>query len=170
MPRRGGMRATINTVKHYVHHTNTVIATGAISNQNICVAVVAPAVASAATVREGAVVKAIYIERWLIGDASSGTSSQFTLVIEKKRTAEPDMTHAQSQNLGSYPNKKNILYTTQGVLGSKTDGAQALPIFRQWIMIPKGKQRFGAGDELLVNIAAVTAIRNCGIDTYKEYV
>ncbi len=164
------MLSPINTVKHYVHHSNLAVMSGAISNQNICVAVIAPAVATSATVREGAVIKALYIERWIIGDGATNTPTQFTLVIEKKRTQEADMTNAQANNLGVYPNKKNILYTTQGILGAGIDGNQAMPVFRQWILIPKGKQRFGSGDEVLVNIAAVGDIRVCGIDTYKEYV
>ncbi len=164
---RRKMLAPINTVKHYVHHSNAVTATGAITNQGVVLAVVAPATGSATQVREGAIVKAVYIERWLISDQA--TLAQFTLVIEKKRQAEPDMTFAQSQNLGAYPNKKNILYTSQGILGAIA-GAPTVPVFRQFIMIPKGKQRFGAGDELMVNIGAVSAVRHCGIDTFKEYI
>jgi len=165
---RRKMLAPINTVKHYVQHPSALLLTGTIVNQPIVLAVVAPATGATNEVREGAVIKAVYIERWVIGD-SAATVSQFTLTIEKKRQAEPDQNFTNSQNLSAYPNKKNILYTTQGIVGS-VDGAPTVPVFRQYIMIPKGKQRFGAGDELMVNIACITPLRHCGIETYKEYI
>jgi len=162
------MLAPINTVKHYVQHSSALLASSAIISLVEVTAAAAPATATSATVREGAVVKAVYIEQWLLGDGAA-TVSQFTLTVEKKRIAEPDMTFSQSQNLGAYPNKKNILYTTQGILGS-IDGAPTVPVIRQYIAIPKGKQRFGAGDELVVNIAAIVALRRCGMATFKEYI
>ncbi len=163
------MLAPINTQKHYVHHTNLVIATGTVDNQRAVVAV-AGAPATTADVQEGAVIKAVYVERWIVGDSGvAGTPTQFTFVIEKKRVKEADMTFAESQNLGSYENKKNILFTSQGIVTNSLAGGPTLPVFRNWVLIPKGKQRFGLDDELVVNIAAVNALRNCGIETFKEY-
>ncbi len=167
---RRGMRSPINSVKHYIQTTNATIANNAIETIPVIEGVVAPATAATKDVKEGSVVKAIYIERWLNGaSTTSGTNSQFVLTVEKKRVAETDMTFSQSQNLMAYPNKKNILYTTQGVLGSELAGANAVPIIRQWFPIPKGKQRFGLGDELVVNISAIITTRRCGMATYKEY-
>ncbi len=80
------------------------------------------------------------------------------------------MTLAQSQNLGAYPNKKNILYTTQGILADANDGGPTIPLIRGWIKIPKGKQRMGLDDRIVVNITAVGALRLCGISTFKEYI
>ncbi len=78
------------------------------------------------------------------------------------------MTYAQSLNLGAYPNKKNILYTTQGVIGGRD--TQAIPVMRQWLLIPKGKQRMGLADKVEVTIASTgTAMQRCGIFTFKEY-
>ncbi len=156
----------INSVKHYVQHTNLAQASGTIANQIAVDAVIAPAVANTFSVKEGSVIKAVFVERWLMADVGAGVSSQFTLTIEKKRDPEPDMTAAQSANLQAYPNKKNILYTTQGIL---VGASQAVPVFRQWIAIPKGKQRFGLDDQLMVNIAFVNSGRSCGMETYKEY-
>ncbi len=164
---RRKMLAPINSVKHYVHHPEALIAVGGILNQNAVEAAQAPAVANPWTVKEGSIVKAIYIERWLIGD-SAGAVSQFNLTVEKKRSGEPDMTFAQSANLGAYPNKKNILYTTQGIVPSIV-GGPTVPVIRQYILIPKGKQRMGLNDEIMVNISAVAALRQCGIETFKEY-
>jgi len=169
MPRRRGMVAPINTVKHYVHHSASSVVGGTIVNDIVVQAVVAPATAASFEVKEGAVVKAIYVERWVTGSLADDPS-QFTLVIEKKRNNEPNLTFAQSQNLGAYPNKKNILFTTQGLVGSETVGAPSIPLIRQWILVPKGKQRFGLADVFMVSIAFVLNGRRCGIDTFKEYI
>ncbi len=162
------MLAPINSVKHYVPRASVVIATGAILNYAAIDAVVAPATATDFSVKEGSIIKAIYIEFWLASNEASGSESQFVLTVEKKRDLEPDMTNAQALALNAYPNKKNILYTTQGIINSNT-GSGAVPVIRQYILIPKGKQRFGLDDQLLVNIAAVGSLQACGITTYKEY-
>ncbi len=164
------MRAPINSVKHYVQFSNATLATGASITQVLVNAVVAPATASTASVKEGSIIKAVFIEKWLVGDSGvDGTPSQFVLTVEKKRDAEPDMTAAQSNTLAAYPNKKNILYTTMGIITNSKNGGPTAPVLRSWIKIPKGKQRFGLGDELVVNIAAIVTIRHCGFSTYKEY-
>ncbi len=118
-------------------------------------------------VRAGAVIKAIYIESWITSQSASAAAS-FTIVVEKIKGGQPDMTFAQSQNLENYPNKANILYTTQGLIGANINNA--VPILKQWIAIPKGKQRFALGDKLHVNYVSITnGISICGVTIYKEY-
>ncbi len=163
------MLAPINTVKHYVHKAVSVTASGALSTTNLVRAVVAPATANAANVKEGSIVKAVYIEMWINADTATGDDAQFVLIVERKPGNQTDMTAAQSTNLGAYPNKKNILYTTQGVLAAGIDGAQSVPVIRNWVLIPKGKQRFGLDDSLQVHVSAVGALKTCGIATFKEY-
>ncbi len=162
------MVAPINSIKHYVNRNSAVIATGAISNDIHIDAVVAPANATVSQVLEGAIIKAIFLEMWLTSNEASGVESQFVLTVEKKRDREPNMTNAEALNLGAYPNKKNILFVSQGILNSNTVSG-TVPIIRQYFLIPKGKQRFGLDDQLFVNIAAVGSIQFCGISTYKEY-
>ncbi len=154
--------------KHYVHRTNVQLASGAIQNNVAVESVVAPATAAASEVKEGSVVKAVYVEIWLGGAGLEGDSTQFSLTIEKISSDGPLMTFAQSLNLGAYPNKKNIFYTTQGVLAG--ENANTIPVVRNWILIPKGKQRMGLSDKIVINIAASGQnIDTCGIFTYKEY-
>jgi len=159
------MVAPINSIKHYVPRASAVVLTGAIANDVLVHAIVAPATTFTSSVIQGAVIKAIYIERWFSSNEAIGSETQFVFTVEKKREDETAMTNAQALNLGSYPNKKNILYTTQGIV---TPG-QSVPIIRQYILIPKGKQRFGLDDQLVVNTAAVGELQTCGISTYKEY-
>ncbi len=126
-----------------------------------------PVVANANDIRAGAVVKAVWCEMWISGDSDTAQST-FNITVEKTSGAPTPMTFAQSVALTAYPNKKNILYTTQGLIGANE--SNAVPILRQWIAIPKGKQRFGLGDQLIMNIASITgATRGCGIFIFKEY-
>jgi len=167
---RKRMLAPINSNKHYVHRTNVQLASGAIQNNVIVDAVVAPATGNAFDVEEGSVVKAVYIEIWLASAGAAAATNQFSLTVEKLPNNLVAMTFAQSANLGAYTNKKNILYTTQGVLVSAASGTTSIPIIRQYILIPKGKQRMGLSDRLMVNISATGQPLNiCGIFTYKEY-
>ncbi len=164
------MLAPINTIKHYVGFTKTGIASGAKGSVSLVGSVVAPATASAFEVNEGSVIKAIFIELWLKGLGASDADTAFTVALEKiPGGASGSMSFADMANLGAYDNKKNVLFTSQGVLGG-VGGGQAVPIMRGWYKIPKGKQRFGLNDFLVLNIAAIgQTIDRCGISTYKEY-
>ncbi len=164
------MVAPINANKHYVHLTNGETGSGGLFTQNIAVAVVAPATSNAFDVEEGSIVKAVFIELWCAGAGGTGADTQFSASVEKRPSDAPIMTPAQSLNLGAYKNKKNILYFTQGVIGAHVDGNQGVPLLRQWFKIPKGKQRMGLGDRIVLNIGTVgTGINRCGFMTYKEY-
>ncbi len=81
------------------------------------------------------------------------------------------MTTGQMAALHDYDNKKNILFTAQGLL-TPNDGGQ-VPVLRSWYKIPKGKQRFGLADELVLSIrnnnATAIDINLCGVIIYKEY-
>ncbi len=162
------MVAPINSIKHYVHSATFTVASGVRASIVVVDAVAAPANATSLQVLEGSIVKAIYLEYWVTGDDVSGTVSQFLLAIEKAPSNVSAMSATNATNLGAYTNKKNIFYTTQGILNSSIDSG-SVPVIRQWILIPKGKQRMGLGDRLVVTLNAVGKLRACGIATYKEY-
>ncbi len=168
MQHRRRMVAPINANKHYVQFSNANIASGALEALIAVDAVQAPATGNARDVEEGSIVKALYLEIWCYGLGASGTDTQFFLDVEKIPSGATTMTFAQSSNLSAYPNKKNILYTTQGVIGGIDTNSVAL--LRNWILIPKGKQRMGLGDRVVVNVTTVGApMQRCGFSTYKEY-
>ncbi len=164
------MQAPINSIKHYVHRTNTAVASGALQTNVVAESVVAPATANAFSVKEASILKAVFIEVWLQNGLATGSTTQFILIVEKLPGNSVGMTAAQALNLGAYPNKKNILYVTQGNLTAQGVGGNSVSIIRNWVMIPKGKQRMGLDDQILVHIAPVgQTINVCGIFTYKEY-
>ncbi len=167
--RRRRMLAPINTNKHFVHKSISTVNSGAIVNLVVADSVLAPAVANTFDVTEGAVIKAVYIEIWLGGKGVVAEPTMFNLTVERINANATAMTFTNAANLQAYANKKNILYTTQGITGSNSSGPTN-PIIRNWISIPKGKQRMGFQDKIVVNIAATGQnLYICGIFIYKEY-
>jgi len=161
------MRAPIHSVKHYIQNTLTTTTVGTRDNIVYVNAVASADVTTPDEVVEGAIVKAIFVELWAIG---STADQFFTAALVKLPGGLGTMTFAEMANINDWPNKKNILYVTQG-LASNDGIAAPIPLIRQWFKIPKGKQRFGLGDTLQLQIASRgdASITHCGFATYKEY-
>ncbi len=160
------MRTPIHSVKHFTQRTLATVTIGAINEFTIATAVVAPDANNANEVTEGSEVRAVYVEMWYTGD--DAVQSSVLATIEKRPSGLTAMTFAQGQSLFTYPNKKNILYTTMGLVPPNTQSG--VPLIRQWIKIPKGKQRFGLGDTLVLNSSGISDGANiCGFMLYKEY-
>jgi len=167
---RRRMLAPINTIKHFVARTNTTVLTGVVANVIIADAAVAPASTNTFDVLEGSVLKAVHIEFWIVNGSASNQNTQLTLIVEKIPANGTPPTVANMLNLQAYTNKKNILFTFQGNLQSALDGAGLMAPIRDWILIPKGKQRMGLGDSIVLSILPVAAdISTCGMFIYKEY-
>ncbi len=168
MARLRRMLAPITSIKHYVHHPQSGVASGAVLTFSVATSVVAPASANAFNVVQGSVIKAVFIEFWVFS-IGADVETSFTVSVEKIPSGLLPMTFAESINLGAYENKKNILYVTQGLVGSRGSGSP-VPIIRQYFKIPRGKQRMGLGDRIVVNLSSVgQTMQICGITTYKEY-
>ncbi len=165
------MVAPINSIKHYVQDNLRGITTGAISNVVLVSAVtVASAGGNSFDVEEGAIVKAIHMDFWVGNNGGTGTFGQWNSILEKVPSGQNAATAAQMLNLGSYSNKKNILYSFQGDISAGIDGAPTIPHIRGWFLIPKGKQRFGLGDRLILSETPTGQdCTVCGMATYKEY-
>ncbi len=167
--RRGRTLSPINAVKHYVPATNSLTTSGSVRNQTVALAVPNTALpVNAGDVKEGSVIKAIFLEYWCGGAGATGADTQFSLAFYKQQGGTNAMVAADLLNPGAYDNKKNIIFFSQGVImGSDT---QAVPLLRQWFKIPKGKQRMGLGDIWKVGMTPTgESINNCGFATYKEY-
>ncbi len=161
------MKPVVHSTKHYVQMTLSTVTTGVRVTNVLVTAVQSTLANTAIEVEEGALVKAVYIELWVIGSVSN---QFFTIVLDKTGAGASVMTFTQSTDLFSYPNKKNILYTTQG-LASNDGIAAPIPVMRGWFKIPKSKQRFGLGDALILTVSSRGSddIIFCGFATYKEY-
>ncbi len=157
----------VHSVKHFVPYAIDQIATGLTQNITIVSAVTLLAVNLNTEVTEGNTIKAVYFELWL---QNQGNLGEFIMTIEKTVDSQPGATFTEMASLMTYSNKKNILYTTQGL--TSNDGVSGpVNVIKGWIKIPKGKQRFGFGDKLIMSIANVSAgdLNRCGISIFKEY-
>ncbi len=159
------MRPRVNVEKHYVQRSLFTVASGAIDNTKIIEAVESPST-GADEVREGAVVSAVYVEMWIQSDDTALGSSIVTL--EKLSGAsDTNMTAAESAALNSYDNKKNIFYTQMGLTPPSIQYPMAT--IRGWFKIPKGKQRFGLQDRIMLNVHGQSnGLSACGFMLFKE--
>ncbi len=160
------VRPTINSEKHIIQMGFDNVSIGEVLVTNLIVAVATPSGGVSNQVRLGAVVKAIFVEMWLLGDGNANGTSIAT--VEKLVSGQSPATAADMIDLDGYANKKNILFTHQGLTSEMN--ANAVPILREWIKIPKGKQRFGQGDSLVISLhSVVDGFNRCGLAIFKEY-
>lgn len=162
------MRAPIHSRKHYVQTTFSTVTGASRANVTIVNAVAVADKNSPSEVVEGAVVKAVYIEYWTISSAGDGSQ---VFIVSKNGQGQAGPLYAECIALDTWDNKKNILHVMQG-LASNDGISTPMCVFKGWIKIPKSKQRFGLGDQLVVTIAnphATNDLDYCGFATYKEY-
>ncbi len=161
------MRAPIHSVKHYIQQSLATVTGGALVNFTIAKARPTASIINAEDIVEGSVVKAVFVEMWVRSSEISPGTILVSLV--KIPGIGAITTFADIVALNNYDNKKNVLYHTQGLTNDAD--ANAVPFLRQWFKIPKGKQRFGLDDRLVLAVASQAAIDNviCGFATYKEY-
>ncbi len=117
-------------------------------------------------VEEGSSVKAIYLEMWIRSAAVAAAS--FTFCVCKKPGGVGAPSETELAALGDWDNKKNVLFTSQGLINDVD--STAMNLYRGWIKIPKSKQRMGLGDTLSWHLRTVGQSLNfCGFQLYKEY-
>lgn len=160
-------KSPIHSRKHIVQYGISQITTATRETILLIKGVEPQDVDDASEVVAGAVVKAIYIELWLHNQANLGET---IVTVSKDQENSQGPSFANMADLHSYAGKKNILFTHQGL--ASNDGVSGpMRILSQWIAIPKGKQRFGLGDKINMNIANVSSndLNRCGVSIYKEY-
>ncbi len=161
------MRAPIHSQKHFHQVTLSTVTTLAEVDSVFLSAVHVKDKNNPNEVEEGAIVKAVFLELWVIG---SSLDQFFTIIFHKMPAGVVQATFTEMTDLTTYDNKKNILFTSQG-LASNDGVGNPIAIHRGWIKIPKGKQRMGLGDALVLQVASRGAddIKFCGLGIYKEY-
>ncbi len=160
------VRPMVHSTKHYVQQSIASSAGGAVTNVTLVSAVPVADKDAVFEVEEGSSVKAIYVEFWIRTAGATAGSGQ--IIIHKRIADSTQPSAADMAALGDWDNKKNILYTSMGLYND--NDADAIPVVRQWIKIPKSKQRMGLGDAIdIAFFAAVDTNNICGFATYKEY-
>ncbi len=163
------MKPVIKSKKHIFQISQATVGQALAVGSVFCTAIEGTST-TPVNVEEGAIVKACYVEYWVSQDSASIVGS-YTVILQKDPGGNAAITSGQMAALHDYDNKKNILFTAQGLL-TPNDGGQ-VPVLRGWYKIPKGKQRMGLGDQLMVvirnNNATAIDINFCGLVIYKEY-
>ncbi len=162
------MKAIINSVKHIVQQSLVTLEEQTMTQIIVAASsTIEPATANAVVI--GSVIKAVYLEYWLLGESSQPFIATWS--FEKLPAAATAMTQAQGQALDDYPNKRNIIKLGQGLVGDSN--TNAVPIIREWVKIPKGKQRMAQNDFWMFNVSVIGQTDNggqiCGVAIYKEY-
>ncbi len=159
------MQPVINTEKHIVQESLFTVASGAVGVREIVFAKAAPVATTPSEVREGSVIKAVYVEMWITSDdATQGTA---IVTLERVPGGASSITAGSSASLNSYANKKNVLHTFMGLVPPNTQYPTAA--VKGWFKIPKGKQRFGISDRLHLNVHGQSnGLQGCGFFVYKE--
>ncbi len=161
------VRPIVHSVKHYVQHSIATTVSGAVSFIVVAQAKEVSGVTAVNDIREGSSIKAFWLELWIrTADTAHGS---FVVIVEKQPGSQTvNATAANMAALGDYTNKKNILYSCQGL--SNDQDADAIPVYKGWIKVPKSKQRMGLDDKIVITTFAQALDQvTCGLTTYKEY-
>ncbi len=160
------MRPRVVTRKHYVQASLFAVAAGAKATVSLIDAVAVLDKNDPDEITEGSIISAVYLEYWLTTqDSSAGTS---IVILEKVQSGSGSASATNMASLDTYDNKKNVLHVFMGLTNPVT-GAGAMPAVRGWFKIPKSKQRFGLGDQLILSFFSQTGtLHGCGFSTYKE--
>jgi len=160
------VRPMVHSTKHIVQFSIRTIEAGTTEDLLIATAVAVGSKNVPNEVEEGSSIKACFIELWV--RAGSATASSGQHVLFKKSQGQGFPTTTNMAQLHDWTNKKNILFTQMGLFNDQD--ADAVRIFGGWYKIPKGKQRFGLGDQLAVTgFSTAIDTQICGVAIYKEY-
>ena len=161
------MRPVINSQKRIVQTTITNIPAGTVANLVLAHAKQDPTASAPQDVAVGSVIKAIYLEYWFLGDGQQPPT--MTTFLAKYPGGVGQIDTADMTNLNGWNNKKNIFELHQGIVGDAN--TNPVPMFRHWIKIPKGKQRFGLDDRLILSTKSIITdnVELCGVTIFKVY-
>ncbi len=156
----------VHSSKHYVQQSIGTVVVGTNEDEVIADAVPVSAKDAVFEVEEGNSIKAVYCELWIRSAATAAAS--FTFAFFKLPSGVAFPSDSAMAALGNWDNKKNILFTSQGLINDVD--STAMNLYRGWIKIPKGKQRMGKGDRIAWSLRTVGQSLNfCGFCLYKEY-
>ncbi len=160
------VRPSVHSTKHYIQQSIGTRDTTAVENVAFAQGVAVGNKNTVSEVEEGSQIKAFYFEMWLRSAATAGSSFTFIICKRPSNTGVPSQTEMAA--LGDWDNKKNIMFTSQGLLNDVD--ADAMSVHRGWVKVPKGKQRMGLNDIWSWHLNAIgQSINFCGFQTYKEY-
>ncbi len=155
----------VNSVKNMVNTTFALTST--IGGLDFALAVDSPTLAVTKEVKRGCLIKAVFIEFWVIGKLTAGTLNSFNWYIIKNPAGS--LTRPTPGLEGASDEKRYIFLSGRGLL-STAEAGFAYSV-RRWVKIPKIYQRMGSDDRLSLLMQSQTAAAGnvCIQATYKWY-
>ncbi len=151
--RRNNMvRPVVNSIKNDISFL-TGLTAGANTVVNLAIAEDAPTTADADSVRNGSLVKAIWLEFWVSNAATHtiGVSTAFEAYIMKN--PGNNLTGPVPGTVGTSNEKKFVIKGWKGLTGDRLAGFPAYS-WKGWIKIPKRYHRMGTDDKWQLNVLA----------------
>ncbi len=162
--REMGLRP-INRIKHVVDSQNATAA-GTQASFNLIVSADNPGLANTAQVATGSKVSAIYLRVEVVATTSAALPNCYMIVF---KNPGGNLSTPAANTVGSNDNKRYVIHQEMLML-QRQDGSNPRTLFNGVIRIPRGYQRAGPNDVLLVALLAPgVAIEFCIQGHYKEF-
>ncbi len=160
--RRGSNLRPINSVKNIVD--GTFLGVLAATNTDVVVAAtVNDYTGGVADVPIGAKISSVFLFVQMISSDSSVSNMDWYIIRKPSGVALPT-----PGAVGGNAARKFVLHEEKGIPGNALDGAYPLT-FKGVIKIPRGRQRMGEGDQLLVRLRGASEYNACVKCIYKFY-
>ncbi len=162
MRHRGANLRPINSVKNIVDGTFLGV-TAATNTDVVLAATVNDYTGGVADVPIGAKISSVFLFVQMISSDASVVNMDWFIIRKPTGVALPT-----PGATGGNAARKFILHEEKGIPGNALDGAYPLT-FKGVIKIPRGRQRMGEGDQLLVRLRGASAYNACVKCIYKFY-
>ncbi len=159
--------AVVHRIKHIVDSSATLAAATTLP-VTLVKGVDAPVLANTPEVETGAKVHGIFLNVQVSANEASGGIPNIYMAVFKNPSG--NISTIDPVGTGDDPNKKAIIH--QEMIMFAPTGTQGLPrtLFKGVIVIPRGMQRFGIDDELVVVLRAPSVnVKVCVQCIYKEF-
>ncbi len=154
----------IHSRKEIVDSTNLAVAAATNTVVTLCTAV-DNYVGATATCATGSIIKSVYLFQQIIsGDSGVANADWFFVKAPSDVVDSLPVPGATGGN----QNRKWILHEEKGIPGNALDGAYPLT-FKGVIKIPRGRQRMGEGDKIVIKMRSADIYNACTKAIYKVY-
>jgi len=173
--RRQASIRPVNSIKHVIDATTTVVGGGVTSTIPLIDSDDSPVQANVAEVLTGSTVNAIYL-KVDVQSSATGWSGVPRIYMAVQKNPGNAITQTDPSSVGDSDLKKWVIHQEMTMVGEITSTTQppSRTMFQGVIVIPRGYRRNGTDDRLAVNFSAITGessgqTRICIQCIYKEY-
>ncbi len=153
------MRPVINTRKEIVDSVNLAVSAG-VTTTIVLATTVNDYIGAVGTVEVGSVIKWVYLFCQIL--PATGTANVDFYVAK----LPPGVVTPVPGATGGTPSRKFILHEEKGIPGNAADGAYPLT-FKGVIKIPRGRQRMGEDDRIVLLVRGADQYNQCSKAIYK---